>query len=66
MEVVAMDVDTFHLGIGEFDAGQTSVAINLAFHFQPGVCGSGSERLGDWHIADKRSTAPALHGERKQ
>jgi hypothetical protein len=44
MECVALDVESFHLGIGDFDALFVGCGVERAFDFQAGFgCGRGNQ-----------------------
>ena len=66
MEFVALDVEAFHLGIGDDDSPGVFVGVEFADHLQPGLGGRRADQIDDDPIADERFGAPVLGDEREQ
>ena len=60
MELVAANVESFHLGVADFDAFFVGSFVERALNAQPGFgCCCGDE-FDYGHSADKRTGAPVL------
>ena len=66
VEVVALNVDDIHLGIGDPDAGGIAVGVDLALHLEAGSGRGGGNQLDDGLVADERPAAPVLRDEREE
>src|SRR5260370_13618904 len=66
MEVVAMDVEGTHLGVGALNAGRIGVVMDLAPDLQSSVGCRCSDQLNDGLVADQRAAAPVLCDEREE
>ena len=66
MEVMAVEIDASHFGIGNLETGGISVGIDLATDFEAGVGGSGGDQLNDDLMADEGPAAPVLCDQREQ
>ena len=60
VEVVTVEVEDVHFGVGDLDALGIGVGIEFAAHGQAGVSGGGGDKLDDCLVADQWPTAPVL------
>src|SRR2546430_17198884 len=66
MEIVASDVDSRHLGVGDDDALWIEVVVDLAADGEACLCGGCGNQIDDDAIADERLGAPVLTDEGEQ
>src|SRR5271156_5816292 len=66
MEVMAMEIEGVHLGVGNFDALRIGVDVEFAAYGQAGVGVGGSDQLDDGLVAEQRPAAPVLSDEREE
>ena len=60
MEWVALDVESLHLGIGDFDALFVGCSVERAFDFQAGFGGRRSDQLDDGQAIGQGPRTPVL------
>ena len=60
MERVAPDVESFHFGIGDFDALFVGCSVERTSNFQAGFGGCRGDQFDDGHAIGKRPRAPVL------
>ena len=65
MEIVAFDIDGFHVGVGDSDATGAAVGIDLAAYLEPGLGCCRGNQLDDGLMADERFTAPVFGDVRR-
>ena len=54
MEVIAFDVDRFHLLVRDFTANRVGIGVELAMYLESGLCGGSSNEVHHHVIADER------------
>ena len=60
MEIIAFDVEPFHLGVADFDALFVGPRIERTLDLQSGLCGRGANKLDDGETIRKGSATPVL------
>ena len=60
MELVAANVESFHLGVADFDAFVVGSSVERTLDAQPGFGCCGGDEFDHGHSADKRAGAPVL------
>ncbi len=66
MEVVAVEIDGVHPGVGDFDALGIGVDVKFAAHGQAGVSVGSADQLDDGLEAEQRPAPPVLGDEREE
>ena len=66
MELIADDVEAFHLGFADLDALAVVVRVERALDFQPGLGRRGADQLDDGKTIAERPTAPVLRDVAEQ
>ena len=60
MEVIAFDVEQFHLGVADFDALLVGSRIERALHLQTRLCRRGADQFDDGEAIRERAATPVL------
>ena len=66
MELVARDVEAFHLGFADLDALLVAACVEYALDFQTGHCGGRADQLDHGKAIGERSATPVLRDVAKQ
>jgi hypothetical protein len=60
MELIATNVEAFHLCVSDFDAFFVNPCVEGALDFEPGLCRCRCDQLDDGGTIRERSAAPIL------
>jgi hypothetical protein len=66
MEVIAFDVEQFHLGVADFDTLFVGPRVERTLDLQSGLCRRGADQFDDGEAIGQRPATPVLGNRTEQ